>query len=86
MQEAYYCYARWGAKAKVTDLEQRYPQLLTAIVQHPQPLLSASNTIFAPSFHSTQTSSSSNITESLDLATILKASQTLSGEIELENS
>ncbi|MBD2505719.1 AAA family ATPase [Nostoc muscorum FACHB-395] len=84
MQEAYYCYARWGAKAKVTDLEQRYPQLLTAIVQHPQPLLSASNTIFAPSFHSTQTSSSSNITESLDLATILKASQTLSGEIELE--
>ncbi|MBE9001976.1 AAA family ATPase [Nostoc sp. LEGE 12447] len=84
MQEAYYCYARWGAKAKVTGLEQRYPQLLTAIVQQPQPLLKPSDTIFAPSFHSTQTSSSSNITESLDLATILKASQTLSGEIELE--
>ncbi|ODG98585.1 histidine kinase [Nostoc sp. KVJ20] len=84
MQEAYYCYARWGAKAKITDLEQRYPQLLTAIVQHPQPLLSPSNTIFAPSFNSTQTSSSSNITELLDLTTVLKASQTLSSEIELE--
>ncbi|MEH2285719.1 MAG: AAA family ATPase [Nostoc sp.] len=84
MQEAYYCYAHWGAKAKVADLEQRYPQLLTAIVQQRQPLLRASETIFAPSFNSLQTSSSSSITELLDLATVLKASQTLSGEIELE--
>ncbi|MEH1944877.1 MAG: AAA family ATPase [Nostoc sp.] len=84
MQEAYYCYARWGSKAKVADLEQRYPQLLAAIVQQPQPLLRLSDTIFAPSFNSTQTSSSSSISELLDLTTVLKASQTLSGEIELE--
>ncbi|MCW5312494.1 AAA family ATPase [Nostoc sp. KVJ3] len=84
MQEAYYCYARWGAKAKVTDLEQRYPQLLATIVQQRQPSLTPSDTIFAPSIRSTQTSSSSSITELLDLATVLKASQTLSGEIELE--
>ncbi|MFN6464572.1 MAG: AAA family ATPase [Nostoc sp. DedVER02] len=83
MQEAYYCYAHWGAKAKVADLEQRYPQLLAAIVQQRQPSLRASDTIFAPAFHSTQTSSSI-ITELLDLATVLKASQTLSGEIKLE--
>ncbi|MEO1430214.1 MAG: hypothetical protein AAFV71_14345 [Cyanobacteria bacterium J06633_8] len=28
MQEAYYCYTRWGAKAKTDDLEKRYPQLI----------------------------------------------------------
>ncbi len=28
MQSAYYCYARWGAKAKTDDLERRYPDLL----------------------------------------------------------
>lgn len=33
MTEAYYCYARWGAKAKVVDLETRYPQLLFTILQ-----------------------------------------------------
>jgi len=33
MQEAYYCYARWGAKAKIIDLEKRYFQLLTPILQ-----------------------------------------------------
>jgi GAF domain-containing protein len=33
MQEAYYCYYRWGAKAKTDDLEQRYPELLGSILQ-----------------------------------------------------
>ena len=32
IQEAYYCYARWGAKAKVGDLEKHYPQLLKPIL------------------------------------------------------
>lgn len=30
MKEAHYCYDRWGAKAKVKDLEKRYPQLLNS--------------------------------------------------------
>ena len=33
MQEAYYGYSRWGAKAKITDLETRYPELLRPILQ-----------------------------------------------------
>jgi tetratricopeptide (TPR) repeat protein len=28
MQDAHYCYLRWGATAKVNDLDTRYPQLL----------------------------------------------------------
>lgn len=31
--DAYYCYARWGALAKVEDLQKRYPQLLALIIQ-----------------------------------------------------
>ncbi|HBY75585.1 MAG TPA: serine/threonine protein kinase, partial [Cyanobacteria bacterium UBA11148] len=33
LTDAYYCYARWGAKAKVEDLERCYPQLLTSILK-----------------------------------------------------
>ncbi|BAY30577.1 multi-sensor signal transduction multi-kinase [Nostoc carneum NIES-2107] len=33
MIDAYYAYSRWGAVAKVDDLEKRYPQLLQSIRQ-----------------------------------------------------
>ncbi|MEG5001878.1 trifunctional serine/threonine-protein kinase/ATP-binding protein/sensor histidine kinase [Microcoleus sp. B4-D4] len=82
MTEAYYCYARWGAQAKVTDLEQRYPQLLAPILQLPRSSTSFKETIAWGTLASTKTSSS--ISEVLDLATLLKASQAISGEIELD--
>ncbi|MFN6527620.1 AAA family ATPase [Nostoc sp. ChiSLP03a] len=86
LTEAYYGYARWGAKAKVADLEKRYPQLLALILQQTRSPLSTYETIFAlGSVASTSsTSSSSSVSHSLDLKAILKASQTISGEIELE--
>ncbi|MCW5318555.1 AAA family ATPase [Nostoc sp. KVJ3] len=87
MTNAYYGYARWGAKAKVADLEKRHPQLLAPILQQTSPSLSTNETIFAlesVTSTSSATSTSSSISFALDLATILKASQTLSGEIELE--
>ncbi|MBX9253172.1 AAA family ATPase [Desmonostoc muscorum CCALA 125] len=85
--EAYYGYARWGAKAKVADLEKRYPQLLAPILQQTHSPLSTYETIFnlgTVTSTSSATSSSSSISVALDLAAILKASQILSGEIELE--
>ncbi|WP_442936894.1 AAA family ATPase [Nostoc sp.] len=87
MTEAYYGYTRWGAKAKVADLEIRYPQLLAPILQQNRSLLSTNETIFAlESITSTSsaTSNSSSVSVALDLNAILKASQTISGEIELE--
>ncbi len=33
LTDAYYCYLRWGAKAKVEDLAKCYPQLLAPILQ-----------------------------------------------------
>ncbi|MEH2374445.1 trifunctional serine/threonine-protein kinase/ATP-binding protein/sensor histidine kinase [Nostoc sp.] len=88
---AYYCYTHWGAKAKVDDLEQRYPQLLAPILQQTRSPLTPNETItnidsiatLHPSINKSVTSSS-NTSVMLDLPTLLKASQTLSSEIELD--
>ncbi|QMS86846.1 AAA family ATPase [Nostoc edaphicum CCNP1411] len=87
MQEAYYCYARWGAKAKTEDLEKRYPQLLALILQAQFNHFQLSSTVDGSSFpHQTihTNLSSSSISEALDFATIFKVSQALSSEIQLE--
>ncbi|MDZ8033994.1 AAA family ATPase [Nostoc sp. DedSLP04] len=85
MIQAYYGYVRWGAKAKVADLEKRYPQLLAAILQQTRSPLSINETIFAlGSVTYTSSATSSSSSDSLDLAAVLKASQTLSEQIELE--
>ncbi|MGV0108458.1 AAA family ATPase [Nostoc sp. DSM 114160] len=87
MQEAYYCYARWGAKAKIADLERRYPQLLAPILQPTHSPFSTNETIFSLASvtpTNSGTSHSSSVSVALDLAAILKASHTLSGEIEFE--
>ncbi|MEH2220599.1 MAG: AAA family ATPase [Nostoc sp.] len=81
---AYYCYVRWGAKAKVDDLEKRYPQLLAPILQQREQSLNTTDSFLTLSFYNNKTSTSDSISETLDLATVLKASQTLSSEIELE--
>ena len=81
--EAYYGYAHWGAKAKVADLEQRYPQLLGSIFQQTRTSVSVQETAFGLGTV-TATNSSTSLSHALDLATILKASQSLSREIELK--
>ncbi len=91
MQEAYYCYARWGAKAKIADLEQRYPQLLQPILHstnQPLKVLEKLATITAPAYsiHATshKSSSSSSINQTLDFATLLQISQTFARTIKLD--
>ncbi|HAX79276.1 MAG TPA: serine/threonine protein kinase [Cyanobacteria bacterium UBA11372] len=81
--EAYYCYARWEAKAKVEDLEQRYPQLLYPILQQPKMPTNSGKTL---SLEATKTvhSTNTNTSYALDLAAVIKASQALSSEIELD--
>ncbi|AFZ26115.1 putative ATPase [Cylindrospermum stagnale PCC 7417] len=92
LTNAYYCYALWGAKAKVDDLEKRYTQLLAPILQPEKNRLNTSESLSTSSrtsqhtFSDAQTisSSSTSISEALDLASVLKASQALSSEIQLE--
>ncbi|MFG3818707.1 ATP-binding protein [Limnothrix redekei LRLZ20PSL1] len=90
MQEAYYCYSRWGAKAKVADLEERYPQLLQPVLQATSQRLTILDTLSslatpAYSIHSIpRTHSSSNINHTLDLSTLLQISQTFASTIALD--
>jgi predicted ATPase/GAF domain-containing protein/tRNA A-37 threonylcarbamoyl transferase component Bud32 len=72
LHEAHYAYRRWGAKAKVKDLEKRYPQFL---------VLKSSGT--ESSFPTTLTTAGGS-GEALDLTSVLKASQTIFSEIVLE--
>ncbi|MBD2552821.1 AAA family ATPase [Limnothrix sp. FACHB-708] len=90
MQEAYYHYAHWGAKAKVNDLEERYPQLLQPILQAANQRLTVLETLSslsAPTYsiHSTpHTYSTNNINQTLDLAALLQISQTFASTIALD--
>ncbi len=63
MKEAHYCYERWGATAKVKDLETRYPQLF------PQP----SGMADTPNRTTSKTTSNSSGI-AFDLAAVMKAS------------
>ncbi|QLE57953.1 AAA family ATPase [Nostoc sp. TCL26-01] len=74
MREAHYCYQRWGAKAKVKDLETKYPQLL---IQSPTIRTTDRQTIYS-------TTSSSHSGEALDLAAVMKASQAIASQIMLD--
>ncbi|MFN6449320.1 MAG: PAS domain S-box protein, partial [Nostoc sp. DedSLP05] len=73
IKEAHYCYDRWGAKAKVKDLENRYGQFFSQSYRE------------APTSTPTMSKTTSNTSNiALDLATVMKASQAISREIELE--
>ena len=76
LKKAHYGYQLWGAKAKVEDLEKKYPQLLTKSTVTTHQTDTQTTTI------NRTTSSPSG--ETLDLATVIKASQAISGEIVLD--
>jgi len=78
MQDACYLYLQWGATAKVKYLETQYPQLLARKLERVViPHLSTKNT-------NASSITSSSGSASLDLMTVMKASQALSGEIQLD--
>ncbi len=73
LRNAHHCYSRWGAKAKVKQLEEEYPEYLLAVTNQDE-----------STKLSTTISTSGTNGEILDLTTILKASQAISGEIKLD--
>lgn len=80
--DAYYGYAHWGAFAKVKILESRYSQLLDSILE--QIIVPKTGVTINTNTEETIISSSNGGSAALDLATVTKASQALSQEIDLE--
>ena len=77
MQEAWYGYRQWGAKAKAKHLAERHPDLLAGVEQAPAP---------RPAGRAGRRRSSTSTTDSsrgLDLVTAVRATQALAGELEL---
>jgi len=75
LTQSYYTYFRWGSTVKIRDLETKYPNIFTQLSNQTNREIKA-----------TKTTSSTTIdsAEVLDLATLMKASQVLSGEIVLD--
>ncbi|MDJ0554948.1 MAG: AAA family ATPase [Microcoleaceae cyanobacterium MO_207.B10] len=85
MQEAYYCYARWGAKTKTDDLEKRYPNLLAPILRRQKLTLTTSATLSSLT-QGTISKTTTDMGEILDLDSLMKASRTLSQDISLDGA
>ena len=80
LHDAHYAYQQWGAIAKVKELETRYAELLAPKV--------TGNLFANPNLRTSilQASTTSNsLSQWLDLNSVIKASQTLSGEIVLSH-
>lgn len=75
LQEAYYCYAHWGAKAKVNQLMAQYPRALRMIRTLP---VSATDTT-QPDLGDLTTHTANTV--HLDLAAVIRASQAISKEL-----
>jgi predicted ATPase/class 3 adenylate cyclase len=72
LRAARYLYYRWGATRKVEELQRRYPQLLAELQPAPRASLLTSH-------HETE-----SLQSAIDLSSVMKASQAISGEIVLE--
>jgi GAF domain-containing protein len=73
MNKAHYGYQLWGAKRKVEDLEQKYPQLIPRYL--PKKQIDLQTTAIGTAYSTTGGNSH------IDLSTVIKASQVLAGEI-----
>jgi len=76
LTQAYYGYIRWGAKAKVKDLESRYPLVFSEMLMRESIGIEINRT--------TTTSTTGGSSAVLDLSTVNKASLALAEEIVLD--
>ncbi|MBV6623337.1 MAG: AAA family ATPase [Rivularia sp. (in: Bacteria)] len=83
MTDAYYGYIRWGALAKVNDLEERFPNLIIRSDTSATSEQDISRTIVSSSSRALGSSTNSN--NLLDLTTVMKASEAITSEIVLDN-
>ena len=76
LADAHYCYTHWGARAKIEELEMRYPAFLIRVT--------ATTSINSESTTITNISKSTHAEKTFDLAAVMLASQTIASEIVLD--
>lgn len=75
LADAYHCFKRWGATSKLSEMEKVYPYLIVR----------KAKAVSVEDTGSTTLSSGTGLTSTtLDMSTIMKVSQAISGEIILE--
>ncbi len=82
LMDARYGYQSWGAVAKVRWLDEHYPQIFSQASLGQQ--VAPTGNQFLSTTTSSASSSSGTHGQQLDLATVVKASQTISSEIDLD--
>lgn len=75
MREAHYLYSLWGAQAKVDQINENYPELV---------FVSSEKSRKKESFSNLSQATPMNFPDGLDLETVQKASQAISGEIHMD--
>ncbi|MCT7981981.1 AAA family ATPase [Laspinema sp. A4] len=75
--DARYAYQKWGAIAKVNQLEKAYPDLLSNLVKPPTDGITTIGSI-------DKISTSNTTTQVLDVSTVIKSYQAISSEINLD--
>lgn len=78
LREAHYLYYRWAAYRKVEDLEENYPSI------HFPGTYAFKNNQLSVAMESSQIQSEPLQAQSLDILSVLKASQAISGELALD--
>ncbi|MCC5897785.1 MAG: AAA family ATPase [Phormidium sp. BM_Day4_Bin.17] len=89
LQDAYYAYEHWGATAKMAALLNEHPQLYRRVLQQKASgsllsnklTINQNNTSAKITVNQTSSRYTSNSNDVLDLGTVIKATQALSGQI-----
>jgi len=88
MQEAYYCYAQWGAIAKTNHLEQYYPELLLPILRQQTPVYNPLQTLSSltnyKKLNTQSVKTTLNCNDHFDLFDILRSTQIMAENLELD--
>ncbi|MBF0383538.1 MAG: AAA family ATPase [Magnetococcales bacterium] len=79
LSEARYAYARWGANAKVAELDAKYPGFFLTYTKSSHPL----DVSWPNHSHLSKTTSAQSMTMPFNLPSVIKASQAISKEIDL---
>lgn len=86
INDAYYCYERWGAYAKANDIKDKYFDLMNKTGDSTDHKSSISSQTKTNAFQAYQNTTSNEFSDNtLDLNSFIKAASVITGEIVLEN-